>query len=336
MKTDQTQIFLSYARKDVAEVNKLYDKLKSYGFSPWQDHKDLIGGMDWMDEIIETINSCAFFVACISRHTIDRRTGVLVREINEALDVAKFRRKGTVFIIPVRIEKVDFPKEFKKYHGIDLFESEGFEKLISALRHGLKQLGIDNPLNLRSQPIKNLTQAEAGQMIRERNFYDFFMWPGIGIQHEYEVKTIGSDRVVIDHTTGLMWQQSGSEKNINYKKAKAYIKELNKKRFAGFDDWRLPTLEEAMSLMENIDPTEKVITYIKESNEKRLPTFEEAMSLMKDTEKIDPVFDKTQCYIWTSDLSNASSAWSVHFLKGHCFNIDIEINLYSVRAVRSV
>jgi len=304
----QARIFLSYARKDVAEVNKLYDRLKRYGFSPWQDHKDLIGGVDWMEEIIETINHCAFFVACISKNTVDRQTGVLVREINEALEVVKYRRKGTVFIIPVRLENVDFPKEFKKYQGIDLFEPDGFEKLIAALRHGLKQLGVTAPLHLRSEPINDLSPADAAQMIKERNFYASNFWNGAGIHHEYELKAINGDKVIIDHTTGLMWQQAGSDRG-DYQKAQEYIKKLNRDKFAGFNDWRLPTLEEAMSLMER---------------EKR------GTGLY-----IDPVFDQEQWWIWCADKSSASVAWVVSFDYGHCSTSDVGIYGDSVRGVRS-
>jgi len=308
MKPEQARVFLSYARKDVAEVNKLYDRLKSYGFSPWQDHKDLLGGMEWMEEIIETINNCAFFVACISKNTVDRQTGVLVREINEALEVVKFRRKGNVFIIPARLEKVDYPKEFKQWQGIDLFECEGFEKLIAALRHGLKQLGISAPLRLRSKPIKKLSGADAAQMIRERNFYDSNYWHGKGIHHEYELKTINDNNIVIDHTTGLVWKQWGS-RYMYYQEAEKYINYLNHKQFAGYNDWRLPTLEEAMSLME---------------------------PKMKRRLYIDPIFNEVSPWIWTADQPAKSRVWVVYFNRGNCDQHDIDDESVHMQAVRSL
>jgi len=302
----QARIFLSYARKDVVEVNKIYDRLKRYGFSPWQDHKDLIGGMEWMDEIIETINNCAFFIACISKNTVDRQTGVLVREINEALEVAKFRRKGSIFIIPVRLEKdVDFPKEFSKYHGIDLFEPEGLEKLIKALRHGIKKLGlVIRPL--RSNPLVNLSMEGAKNMLRQLDFYDKMKyWTGKGLQHFYEVK----DKVIIDHTTSLMWQQAGSDNYMTSDKAQEYINQLNLDKFAGFNDWRLPTLEEAMSLME-----------AKQNDDNGF--------------YINSLFGKEQEWIWTADLHNADYTWCVTFIGGGCSAGGFGTNCH-VRAVRS-
>lgn len=147
-------------------------------------------------------------------------------------------------------------------------------------------------------------------MIRERNFYDSLMWPGSGIHHEYEVKTINIDKLVIDHTTGLMWQQGGSDKDFTFSNAQEYVNQLNRDKFTGFNDWRLPTLEEAMSLMEP-----------KEKNRNLY---------------IDPAFDKAQSWIWTADQkTSTSNAWLVHFDFGSCAIYLIRPNASFVRAVRS-
>ena len=116
-------------------------------------------------------------------------------------------------------------------------------------------------------------------------------------------------KVVFDHTTKLMWQQSGSSGSTTiYENAKKYIDQLNRERFAGFNDWRLPTLEEAMSLMEPEKSSNGLY--------------------------IEPVFDETQRFIWTSDQYSASRAWSVGFTYGGCGPNPLGI-VISVRAVRS-
>ncbi|MFQ5630538.1 MAG: DUF1566 domain-containing protein, partial [bacterium] len=99
---------------------------------------------------------------------------------------------------------------------------------------------------------------------------------GGGIAHQYELQQNG--QVVFDAATGLWWQQSGSRDKMTFSKTKRFADELCKNKFAGFSDWRLPTLEEAMSLME------------KEN--------------MNGDLHIDPVFDKAQSWIWTSDNSS--------------------------------
>ena len=121
------------------------------------------------------------------------------------------------------------------------------------------------------------------------------------------MKTLQGKKVVVDHASGLMWQQSGSDNSISYVKAADYIKQLNQERFAGYSDWRLPTLEEAMSLLE---PEKKNDGYI------------------------DPVFDAKSKWIWTSDQSRASRAWGVVFAYGYCNVVGIG-NINYVRAVRS-
>ena len=54
--------------------------------------------------------------------------------------------------------------------------------------------------------------------------------------------------VVVDTINGLMWQQSGSDTIMKFEEVEGYIRRLNEQTFAGFSAWRLPTLEEAMSL----------------------------------------------------------------------------------------
>ena len=106
-----------------------------------------------------------------------------------------------------------------------------------------------------------------------------------------------------------MWQQSGSNSRMNYKDAHQYIADLNAKEFGDYNDWRLPTLEEVMSLME---PQRK-----------------------NGDLYIDPILDKTQRWIWTSDHEYASRVWVVTFFGGHCRHKDVEIDHVYVRAVRS-
>lgn len=85
--------------------------------------------------------------------------------------------------------------------------------------------------------------------IRNKHNYGFYGYSTI--IHRYEVKSLNGDSVVTDHATGLMWHQSGSGKDMVWSEAKQWIKDLNNKGFAGYSDWRLPTVEEAISLLES-------------------------------------------------------------------------------------
>jgi uncharacterized protein DUF1566 len=59
-----------------------------------------------------------------------------------------------------------------------------------------------------------------------------------------------SKEIVIDKTTGLMWQDNIDTKTIkkNRKDAKQYCRSLV---FAGYDDWYLPRLKQLKSIVDN-------------------------------------------------------------------------------------
>ena len=115
------------------------------------------------------------------------------------------------------------------------------------------------------------------------------------------------DGTISDRATGLMWQKSGSPNQMLYKNAPAYIEKLNREGFAGHSDWRLPTVDELKSLL---TPKE-----------------------MNGDLYIDPIFDKTQRWCWTSDNRASDGAWYVYFVNGYVYWYDD--NGY-VRAVRSL
>ncbi len=60
------------------------------------------------------------------------------------------------------------------------------------------------------------------------------------------------DETVSDRKTGLMWKKTDSmidlKKWVNYQESVDYARELREKKFAGHDDWRLPTRDEMQTL----------------------------------------------------------------------------------------
>ncbi len=129
------------------------------------------------------------------------------------------------------------------------------------------------------------------------------------IPNRFVVRSFHRDEVVVDRTTGLMWQQAASPQQMVYRLAMEWINSLNKRGFAGFNDWRLPTLEEAMTLMEQSPNPEGVY--------------------------IDPIFNsKQRSWMWTSDRGEAESAWYVNFNYGYSKLNRIKSGNNHVRAVR--
>ena len=149
--------------------------------------------------------------------------------------------------------------------------------------------------------------TRVSDILEKYGFYDKYGNPkGKGFVNQYKLQANG--KVVYDEASGLLWQQNGSSDYITYAQAEKYIQKLNREKFAGYSNWRLPTLEEAMSLME---PKE-----------------------LNGDLYIDPIFNKTQRWIWTCDkYAGSPRQWVVNFNNGKCNNNNLNNNNY-VRAVR--
>jgi len=162
-------------------------------------------------------------------------------------------------------------------------------------------------LGLRSTST-TLSVGQAQRMLKERGYFDSDLnQEGKGLQHQYEKRNAGGEQVVYDGATGRTWQQAGSTEYLTYAKAQEYIAALNAKGFAGYHDWRLPTLEEAMSLME---PKQYGELYL------------------------DPMFERKQWWIWTWDEYSTGRACVVNFGNGSCSHYLVGGYDNYVRAVR--
>ncbi|MDW7772304.1 MAG: protein kinase [Desulfobulbaceae bacterium] len=61
-----------------------------------------------------------------------------------------------------------------------------------------------------------------------------------------------NEETVLDRSTGLIWQKNDQGYPVNRKEADAVIAALNESRFGGLSTWRLPTVNELLTL--EIDP----------------------------------------------------------------------------------
>jgi len=122
------------------------------------------------------------------------------------------------------------------------------------------------------------------------------------------LKDMGNGTVA-DWSSGLLWQQVGSHESLDYEKAKDYVRGLNHKEFAGYNDWRLPTVSELLSLVEK--------------------------SVQSHGLYINPIFDTSKSWCWSADKIKSSSgrAWSVGFHNGQVDWLN-HFNAVDVRVVR--
>ncbi|MDR4506112.1 MAG: DUF1566 domain-containing protein [Candidatus Scalindua sp.] len=142
--------------------------------------------------------------------------------------------------------------------------------------------------------------------LREKKEWGF--WGYSTIKNDYETKTVTDDKVVIDHATGLIWHQSGSSDTLKWSQTKGWLRDLNQRKYAGYDNWRLPTVEEAASLLESSKQNESLY--------------------------IHAVFDKKQEWIWTGDSYDSRNSWSTDFSGGGVLTCNVEDGSY-IRPVLS-
>jgi hypothetical protein len=134
------RIFLSYARKDKHAVAKLYDDLAAQGHAPWMDSKDILPGENFQRAIDKAIRDSDLILAILTSNSVDRR-GFIQRELKQGLDLWKERLEGDIYIIPVRLEDCKGPESLAMFQWVDLFEKDGWSKLLKAIEEALKRLG---------------------------------------------------------------------------------------------------------------------------------------------------------------------------------------------------
>jgi hypothetical protein len=128
----QLRVFLLYARSDEDAVRRLYRRLVKDGADVWLDQEKLCPGQDWAYEIRKAIGSSDIVVACLSKQ-FNRQGGFRHEELRLALKKANSLPDGTMFLIPARLEPCDLPEPLGHWQRVDLFESDGYKKLLSAL-----------------------------------------------------------------------------------------------------------------------------------------------------------------------------------------------------------
>ena len=142
-------------------------------------------------------------------------------------------------------------------------------------------------VSLRRQPMTISSPMQITRMLVQYNFFEITRNAQGSFANDF---ADNNDGTVTDQATGLMWQKSGSPGTLDNRGAKRYVQQLNDQQFAGYANWRMPTLEELASL------------------------------LARNPDRgsyIDSVFDIQQTSCWTVDSSDyPSSAWIVSFKNG--------------------
>jgi len=141
------RVFLCHSSKDKPVVRTLYDRLRENGFEPWLDEKNLSPGQNWRYVIEDQVRLSDAFVVCFTRESA-KRESFYQKEIKVAFDAADEKPEGTIFIIPVRLEPLDateLPRRLRDTHWANLYEADGYEQLVDALRQRAEAINAEAP-----------------------------------------------------------------------------------------------------------------------------------------------------------------------------------------------
>ncbi len=278
------KIFLSYAHEDIGMAKRIHQDLKRYGLDVWIDYESLLPGQNWKITIEKAIKGSHFYFLLLSSHSMSKR-GFIQKEMRIAYEMLEQCSEDDIYLIPIRLDECEPSLKISNIQYIDVFPESEYQ-------NGLKRiLQVVSPETfiIRHEP-RELSPVEVNKMLKVHGYYERDRNPaGRGINHRHMDKEINGDKILIGKVTGLMWQKAWFVKIMEYEKAKDYIDGLNRRKYAGFADWRLPTLEEAMSL-------------IKPGN--------------RNSDTLEALFE---LWIWTGDLmKDRSMAWIVNLDSGYC------------------
>ena len=165
-----------------------------------------------------------------------------------------------------------------------------------------EQTDPDRRSKLRSIPSKMSPKDAADRLPVDE------LWrPSLYRHHRYE--TDQNTEILIDRRTGCAWQKSGSPYPLDWQSAHQYVSELNLAPFGGIPRWRLPTIEELLSLLSP-------------------PMHGEALC-------VEPVFDQHQATLWSCDRRSFMAAWYANLELGFIGWKDFSARHF-VRAVYSL
>ena len=128
------RVFICYAREDLDMAQQLHDDLERAGVSPWIDQEDLLPGHKWELIIEQAIQSSSFVLVLLSQTSVSKR-GFVHKEIRQAVSLLDEFPDSAIFIIPVRLEACQPPRQLEGLQWVDLFPDyqAGLTELLKVL-----------------------------------------------------------------------------------------------------------------------------------------------------------------------------------------------------------
>jgi hypothetical protein len=253
---DSPRIFISYAKEDIRLADEIRRLLTLADFDPWMDSAGLLAGDPWEARLAEVLRTSDFVIALLSEHTAG---GYQETELRIAANSRPGGRDASVpFVLPCALGRLlrgnlqdVIPEGFDPDAVIRFWNVQAdWRQLHEALYSSACATGLSPPVLLRSKPGTDFDEAAATPMIVRRNFFDASR-NNTGRPPAASLTTSLNGAIVEDWATGRAWTRACAAPlpYLGQRRAGMVGSTANSQRLGGASDWRLPTLEEAMSLM---------------------------------------------------------------------------------------
>jgi len=96
------------------------------------DVHDIAGGEDWIHAINIAIDKSELFVPILSKNSVSRR-GMIIKEIQRALEKWRGMLPDDIYIIPIRLDDCPIPELVQHLQVLDWEAGKGKNKLFKAI-----------------------------------------------------------------------------------------------------------------------------------------------------------------------------------------------------------
>ena len=308
------------------------DGLEQKTFESWSAYCSVNGALFFGKHRLRVNHLPGRQTCCITLRTRNLKTGrnTLKFSMSPTDPTVSWRHTGNQMIVAYYIHEMwldEFSASSQKIRGVPVDKTRAEvgakkprEEKVAAISADKRPEDVER-IDLRDRAEKNFSDQDLYEMITERNFFNKQINPGGNFPNVF---IDNGDGTITDKVTGLMWQKGGSSSEMSFFTAGKYVEELNSRRFGGYGNWRLPTMEELCSLLEETaNPSGKFV---------------------------DTLFDPAQDICWSADESRRYSrtrlpmpinaAFGVNFSRGETSVgmterfMSLDESRYYVRAVR--
>lgn len=153
------RIFLCHADEDKPKVRELYEHLIRDGYDAWFDQEKIMSGADWRRSIKKGLREADIVIVCLSNVSVQKE-GYVQHEIKDAIEFAKEKPGGTIYLVPIRLDTCEVPDEFLDLQWTNLFDTDGYKRVRQALE----------------ARIIDLKKKGFGDVVTKNNISSFMQW----------------------------------------------------------------------------------------------------------------------------------------------------------------